>query len=110
MIKTSPKILINKRLLWEYDLNKFDYEKNCDIVVQRVIERGAQKDFIAIEKLYGKNRIKNIVKNKVKYLNDKDMNFASHYYNIKKEDMKCYKIKTKREQLLGIKLERVFQG
>ena len=109
-MKPKKKNFINMRLLWEYEPQNFDVEKNCGIIVQRVIERGLKKDFVAIENQYGRNKIRQIIKNKIKYLNDKDMNFASVYYNVKKEDMMCYKNKRKKESMLGIKIKREFQG
>lgn len=106
----NSKPRINKNLLWEYDLTNFDYTKNCDIVVARVIELGTKKDFTAIENFYGKSKLKRIIRDKIKYLNDKDMNFASIYYKIDIESMYCYKRTRSREKYLGIKLKNKFQG
>jgi hypothetical protein len=39
MNKKRPDI-INQVLLWEYDLDTFNYEKSYKIVIERVIERG----------------------------------------------------------------------
>ena len=56
IMKTKKKNFINMRLLWEYEPQNFDVEKNCGIIVQRVIERGLKKDFVAIENQYGRNK------------------------------------------------------
>mgnify|MGYP006873067135 CR=1 FL=1 len=109
-MKKKTSIKINKNLLWEYDLKNFDYDKNSYIVVERVIECGVKKDFDAIEQYYGKENLQQIVRDQVKYLNDIDMNFASHYYKVNIKDMKCYKIKKKHEKLLKIKINNTFQG
>lgn len=37
MIQKKPNIL--NRLLWEYDANRFNYERSYKIVIERVLER-----------------------------------------------------------------------
>ena len=38
---------INRALLWEYDVDNFDWQNSKAIVVQRVIEMGEPEDFSA---------------------------------------------------------------
>jgi hypothetical protein len=61
-------------------------------VVQRVIERGWPKDWYFILNKYGIDEVKAAIKN-LSYLNDKDMNFVSHQFNIPLTSMKCYEKK-----------------
>jgi hypothetical protein len=63
-----------------------------DIIVQRVIERGWPNDWYAMLNLYGIDGVKSAIKN-IPYLNQKDMNFVSHQFNISLSTMKCYKKK-----------------
>ena len=92
---------ISPTLLWEYNLDNFDWEDKKTIVVQRVIERGWRKDFYAAINLYGglSNFIK-IIK-QVPYLNKRDMNYVSKEFDINLEDLKCYKRQLRREKLLN---------
>ncbi len=39
MQKTKPHI-INTALLWEYDLDTFNYEKSYKIVIERILQMG----------------------------------------------------------------------
>ena len=84
-------------LLWEYDLSAFDWQTMRDVVVQRVLERGRRDDYYATLNMYGLNGVREALRN-VPYMNDKDMNFACHTFNLKKEDLKCYKRKQSRQQ------------
>lgn len=91
---------ISPTLLWEYDLDTFDWEKSKRLVVQRIIERGRLEDFAAGIKLYGGiEAFREIIK-EVRHLGPKDMTFVCHYFNLKKEELECYKRKLLREQLL----------
>ncbi len=49
----KPKI-INTALLWEYDLETFNYEKSYKIVIERVLERGNLDRWCEMVRLYGK--------------------------------------------------------
>jgi hypothetical protein len=90
--KHFPNTSLNPKLLWEYNLSDFDYEGMRDVVVQRVIERGWPDDWYFMLNKYGIDSIKTIIKN-LPYLNDKDMTFVSHQFDIPLSAMKCYKKK-----------------
>lgn len=90
--KNHPEATINPSLLWEYDISHIDYQIMRDVIVQRVIERGWPNDWYAMLNLYGIKGVKAAIKN-ISYLNDKDMNFVSHQFNIPLSSMKCYEKK-----------------
>ena len=71
---------INPTLLWEYDLNRFDYHAMRNVVVQRVIERGWPEDWWAALNLYGEDGMSKAIR-EIAYLNDKDMNFVSNAFS-----------------------------
>ena len=56
MEKIKPKI-INSALLWEYDLETFNYEKSYKIVIERVLERGTLDEWREMVGLYSKAQI-----------------------------------------------------
>ena len=76
-------------MLWEYDLDKFDWQQMRNEVVQRVLERGRMDDFYAILNLYGVEGVKAALR-EIPYMNDKDMNFACVAFDLRKEELKCY--------------------
>jgi len=46
--KKHPEATVRHTLLWEYNMEQFDWQNMRSIVVQRVIERGRMQDFYAI--------------------------------------------------------------
>jgi len=82
---------INNVLLWDYDLTSFDWTAMRKIVVQRVIERGREEDYLAIFSLYGGiESVRQIIKDEVPWLSPKDMSFVCKIFMLEKEDLKCY--------------------
>lgn len=91
---------ISATLLWEYDLTRFDWQKMCILVMQRVIERGWMKDFYAAIRLYGGvENVKEIIRN-IPVLSEKDMSFVCAVFGLKKEELRCYTRKQLREKHL----------
>lgn len=86
--KNHPIKEVNPTLLWEYDLQNFDYQDMKKLVIQRVIERGWPNDFYAILNLYGLDGVKEAIK-EIKSLNRKDKNFVSVVFEIPLKDLKC---------------------
>ena len=84
-----PDARLNPRLLWEYKLADIDYTSMRNVIVQRVIERGWPEDWYFILNHYGIEDVKSAIK-ELPYLNDKDMNFVSHQFEIPLNSMKCY--------------------
>ncbi|NLO71428.1 MAG: hypothetical protein GX102_10940 [Porphyromonadaceae bacterium] len=92
---------ISKTLLWEYDLSAFDWQAMRVLVVQRVIERGWLDDFYAMIRLYGGiENVKSIIK-EIPALSPKDMNFVIHFFELDKDELKCYTRKHLRERHLN---------
>jgi len=46
--KNHPEATVRQTLLWEYDMEQFDWQNMRNTVVQRVVERGRMQDFYAI--------------------------------------------------------------
>ncbi len=92
---------ISKHLLWEYDLNAFDWDNMRLLVVQRVIERGCFDDFYAAIRMYGGlDSFREIIK-QIPVLSDKDMQFVCTVFNLEKTQLRCYIRKQSREQHLN---------
>ena len=56
MNKEKPHI-INSALLWEYDLETFNYVNSYKIVIERVLERGNLEEWKEMVNLYTKEQI-----------------------------------------------------
>ena len=49
--------IINTALLWEYDLDTFNYDKSYKIVIERVLERGNLTQWREMVKYYSQQKI-----------------------------------------------------
>ncbi|HAQ18467.1 MAG TPA: hypothetical protein DCR40_04435 [Prolixibacteraceae bacterium] len=87
--KSHQESQIRKSLLWEYNLDQFNWTAMRTLVVQRVVERGRKNDFYAILNLYGLKGIKEAIK-QITYLNARDISFVCSVFNLKREDLQCY--------------------
>lgn len=56
-MKTKKKPNIPPFLLWEYDLETFNYDKSYKIVIERVLERGTMEDWKEIVSFYSNEKI-----------------------------------------------------
>ena len=81
----------NPALLWEYDLQEFDWQAARTLIVQRVIERGHPEDYYAAFDIYGGiDNFREAIK-AIPYLSPIDINFVCSIFNLKKEELKCCK-------------------
>ncbi|HFA50799.1 MAG TPA: hypothetical protein ENJ95_17465 [Bacteroidetes bacterium] len=76
MVKEN--INIRPHLLWEFNLDSFDFERSKAIVIERVIERGDMKDWKEMIRYYGKDKILAVAKSS-KSLSLRDKNFTEIY-------------------------------
>ena len=53
----NGKPAIYNDLLWEYDLDTFNYDRSYKIVIERVLERGNIQQWKEILHYYGKEKI-----------------------------------------------------
>jgi hypothetical protein len=56
MMQNKPHI-INSALLWEYDLDTFNYDKSYKIVIERVLQLGNLEEWKNIVKYYPREKI-----------------------------------------------------
>lgn len=68
-----PKV--SPYLLWEYNLNTFNFQKSGFIVIERVIERGKLEDWIEIFNFYGVEKILQVAQSS-RQLSQKDKHFT----------------------------------
>ena len=97
--KIKPNTQIPKKLLWDVDWNNFDLQKNKKMVVQRVIEYGLPEDYNTIFQLYGGvSGVRKIIKEISHFRYPQDISFVCMAFNLKKENLKCYKRQQLREK------------
>ncbi|MEJ0104031.1 MAG: hypothetical protein WDO19_16345 [Bacteroidota bacterium] len=79
MDKKRPHI-INPALLWEYDLDTFNYKKSYKIVIERVLERGNLEEWKEMVKLYSKEQILKTIEWSAQ-LEERDKEFSRFFLN-----------------------------
>lgn len=82
---------LNSSLLWEYDLRTFDWQASRTLVAQRVVELGTPEDFYAAFDMYGGVEGFREILKEVPYFCPIDLHFVSFTFNLKKEELRCYK-------------------
>lgn len=78
MLVGSPKPVIRKHLLWEYDWDNVDFSRLATIVIERVIERGNPFEWQEIVNFYGVEKIWSIAEKSTR-LDRKHKNFTRIY-------------------------------
>jgi hypothetical protein len=73
-------------LLWEYDLETFNYDKSYKIVIERVLERGTMENWKEIVSYYSVEKILETIDWSAQ-LQERDKNFSklflkSDYFNV----------------------------
>ncbi|WP_165759051.1 DUF6922 domain-containing protein [Niastella yeongjuensis] len=79
-----------KRLFWDWNYDKIDWDKHYLAVIDRVIERGNREEWNEVVHFYGSNHVNDVLKKEIKYLPDYVIGDVCIYFKIKKEDLACY--------------------
>ncbi len=83
------KFELDKSLFWDVDVESADLTKNARHIINRILLRGDIKDWEQLKMFYGIEKIKEEVQ-KMRFLDKRTLNFCSFYFNIPKNDFKCY--------------------
>ena len=83
-------IRLNKQLFWDTDFSQLDFEKNADFIIGRVLLFGDVKDYQAIKKYYGIEKIKKAAVES-RNLNKKSLYFWSNIFNLPLDLFRCAK-------------------
>ncbi|MCF8248071.1 MAG: hypothetical protein K9J37_06175 [Saprospiraceae bacterium] len=92
VLKLNPLPDISPKLFWDTDVSSINWELNAPYVIERVLSRGAWKDFKNLLSFYGKTRLKNEVQ-QLRYLDQRSLAFCSVYFNVPIEKFRCYTFK-----------------
>ena len=85
---------IPKRLFWDVDYSKLDFNKQKNFVIPRVMDRGMKEDVIFIWNYYGAETIKKVLLD-ARFLEDRTICYFSNKFAIKPESFRSFRIKQK---------------
>jgi len=77
---------IDKRVFWDINPMKLDWQFNSQFIIERVLTRGFTNDVRAIFRVYSRQQLADAVL-KSKTLDKKTANFMSNYLNIPLKDI-----------------------
>lgn len=85
--KELPKL--SKVLFWDVDFTKIDFDLRTRYVIERVVMFGNWQEWEEIKRYYGLEKIKSETM-QTRYLDAKTLNFLSLYFQVPKEQFRCY--------------------
>ena len=89
-MNTTTKPYDNKRIFWDVDSEKLDFEKKASFIIERVFERGDVEDIRMCRRFYGDEKI-SLVLIKAKWLMPHTVYLAAALFNNKPQDYRCFK-------------------
>ncbi len=80
---------LSKVLFWDTNYDHIHWEEKAHYVIHRVVTMGSMDDWNQIKEFYGLERIKNEML-QARNLDPKTLNFLSFYFDIPKEQFRCF--------------------
>ncbi|MCA1762590.1 MAG: hypothetical protein LC664_06330 [Flavobacteriales bacterium] len=88
----SVKPVFEKRIFWDVDFEKLDYDKYFRYVIERVFERGDVQDIRNCRRYYGDEKVRDVLLN-AKFLPEITMYLASAVIDRPVTEFRCYKLR-----------------
>jgi len=80
---------LSPEIFWDVVISRLDVDQNKDLIIERVLTRGREKDEILLWKMYSYRVIKNVTLNLYE-LNDLTVRYMSFVLGVKEEKFRCY--------------------
>lgn len=89
MVEGKTKPSFDKRIFWDVDIDRLDFDKRAAFVIERVFERGDVEDIRNCRRYYGDKRITSVLL-AAKFLPEHRLHLASAVINVPIELFRCY--------------------
>ncbi len=99
VVITAPKPSFPPMFFWDLNYDRIDWIGSISTVIQRILERGMPEHWAELQRFYGQQTIITALRETITYLPDECIDEASLYFNIKKEEMLCFKRKQSQPKL-----------
>jgi hypothetical protein len=93
----SPPVF-NKRIFWDVNFEKLDYDAKANFVIERVFERGDVPDIRNCRRYYGDEKVAEVLLN-ARFLPETRMYLASAVINRPLKDFRCYTLRQSNPKL-----------
>ncbi len=90
-MQKPAKPYYHKRIFWDVDAEKLDFEKKASFIIERVFERGDVEDIRMCRRYYGDEKLATVLLN-AKWLLPETIYLAAALFNNNPEDYRCYKL------------------
>ena len=88
----KEKPVFEKRIFWDVDFEKLDYDKKANFIIERVFERGDVEDIRNCRRYYGDEKVAQALLN-AKFLPETRMYLAAAVIDRPLEDFRCYRLR-----------------
>ncbi len=85
----KQKPVFNKRIFWDVDFEKLDYDLRANFVIERVFERGDVDDIRQCRRYYGDEKVSQALL-KAKFLPEHRIHLASAVIDKPLNEFRCY--------------------
>lgn len=97
-MRSKNKPVFHKRIFWDVDYEKIDYDAKANFVIERVFERGDVDDIRQCRRYYGDEKVSEALLN-TKYLPEHRIHLASAIIHEPIENFRCYTLRQSNPQL-----------
>jgi hypothetical protein len=92
MKSSVKKPVFNKRIFWDVNFEKLDYDKKASFIIERVFERGDVKDIRQCRRYYGDEKVTLVLLN-AKYLPERRLHLAAAVIDKPFTEFRCYTLR-----------------
>lgn len=95
--KDQLKPNLDDRLFWDVNLDEINWRRASRFVVERILQRGRDKEYEEIARFYGREKIIRILTRERCSVWNMRMDEVTAYFGLRKEELSCYR----RRQIYG---------
>jgi hypothetical protein len=88
----KPKPIFEKRIFWDVDFEKMDYDKKANFIIERVFERGDVEDIRQCRRYYGDEKVSEALLN-AKFLPERRLHLAAAVIDKPITSFRCYTLR-----------------
>ncbi len=91
------KPLFHRRIFWDVDFDKLDYDAKSAFVIERVFERGDVDDIRQCRRYYGDEKVTDALLN-AKYLSERTIYLSAAVTGKELNEFRCYILRQSTEE------------
>ena len=97
-MSSKPIPILARRIFWDVDFDKLDYDGKASFVIERVFERGDVEDIRQCRRYYGDDKVKQALL-EAKFLPEHRLHLASAVIHEPLEKFRCYTLRRSQPEL-----------